>query len=521
MCKQELTVPAFLISWGLALLLGFSAFPTSTFAANGFTLQAIDEKSGSPVPTRVVFQHADGRQRIVRRTLPAGIGFVINGEQMLSLSLGDYQFQMIRGPEYRILTGTFTIDRDASDSHSVALPRMVDMAAEGWWSGDPAVTPSLRTLPLLMQSEDLHFAGYVGTGEQVFVPLDQPLPENGDASLWGPSEIRTDMCANGNGLLLVGIPEAFPIDSSTAPPTVSSSTIRAAAQYDVEGVIVENPFAWDLPIWLASGRVDAIFLQGDWLRLDRSVKRVINGRPPNDPGFSGTLGVGKWAEHIYWQLLNCGLRMAPLGGSGSQLTKHPVGYSRTYVHSPASLDTSPAGTPITSEDWWAGALAGRSTVTNGPLLRPRFGGELPGHVFQARTGEALEFQMELNLATRDPVDYLEVIHNGTIVYNARLDEFAKAGGMIPKLRIEESGWVLVRVVTAHTDHWRAAVSAPWYIEFDGKPRIERAAVQFFQDWLSEREATLGKLPANERAAHAPYIRAAREYWQSLADQAAP
>ena len=56
-------------------------------------------------------------------------------------------------------------------------------------------------------------------------------------------------------------------------------------------------------------------------------------------------------------------------------------------------------------------------------------------------------------------------------YSARLDEFAKAGGMLPPVNAKESGWVTIRVVTLYEDHFRAAMSAPWYIEFEGQPRV--------------------------------------------------
>ena len=72
----------------------------------------------------------------------------------------------------------------------------------------------------------------------------------------------------------------------------------------------------------------------------------------------------------------------------------------------------------------------------------------------------MKLRPELRLAVRDPVDYLDVIHNGEVRYSAKLDEFAKAGGEIPKLEIKESGWVMIRVVTGYEDHLRASFSAP-------------------------------------------------------------
>ena len=103
-------------------------------------------------------------------------------------------------------------------------------------------------------------------------------------------------------------------------------------------------------------------------------------------------------------------------------------------------------------------------------------------------------------------------------YSARLDEFAESGGKIPPVKAEESGWVLVRVVTEFPDHFRAATSAPWYIEFDGGPRITSEAVSFFQRWLADYEQRLRRLPPEHLEPHVPYVRAARNFWQERADR---
>ena len=119
---------------------------------------------------------------------------------------------------------------------------------------------------------------------------------------------------------------------------------------------------------------------------------------------------------------------------------------------------------------------------------------------------------------RDPVEYLEVIHNGKVHYSARLDEFAKAGGMLPPVNAKESGWVTIRVVTLYEDHFRAAMSAPWYIEFEDQPRITRQSVNFFRQWLADYEERLKRLPAAELQRYVPYVRAARKFWERKAGQ---
>ena len=207
---------------------------------------------------------------------------------------------------------------------------------------------------------------------------------------------------------------------------------------------------------------------------------------------------------------------------GDDSGKSPVGYNRLYVAAgPESTDSTSAlhVQSVTSQDeWWESAWLGRSVATNGPILRPKLAGEIPGHVFYGSDQEVLVLQPELNLSVRDPVDYLEVMHNNRVHYSARLDEFAKAGGVIPPIHAKESGWVTIRVVTLFEDHFRAATSAPWYIEFPGGPRVTASSISFFQQWLGEYEQRLRRLPPDEVKRHAPFIRAARQYWSRKIEQ---
>ena len=112
-------------------------------------------------------------------------------------------------------------------------------------------------------------------------------------------------------------------------------------------------------------------------------------------------------------------------------------------------------------------------VTNGPLLRPRVNGELPGHVFQGQPGEVVELTVQLNLSLRDRVDYLEVIQNGKVVHEVRLEEYRDRRGTLPAVRFDKSGWMLVRAVTANPQTFRFASTGPYYVEIGQQPRISR------------------------------------------------
>lgn len=493
------------------------------------TLKIQDEATDQNVISRVEFFRGaapTGRREKpmpIRQTVPAGIGVVVDRSALLELPDGPYRFRIIRGPEYRVISGTFELEKTSLDEKTVALPRMVDMAAEGWLSGDCCAVASSASVALRMASEDLHVAAVLGD-----VPA-KPIPhrDRDDKIEHDPIWIRTD-ATHDRGLVYYGLQE------STAEAVEDASHCFAAlvAAGKTESnpdcrIAIENPFAWELPVWLASGKIDGMFVLGDWLRLDKQVLSVGNGRSIDSFSLGEPTQVGRYAERIYRHALDAGIALAPLAGGGDQSARTPIGYNRLYVTSvPAGDSGSVNGDepdvpqlPQTESQWWNGVWSGTSVATNGPLLRPLVGGKLPGHVFVGRSGEVLRIQPELNLAVRDPVEYLEVLHNNHVHYSARLDEFAKAGGVIPPIMAEESGWVIIRVMTLHENHYRAAITAPWWIEFDGRRRVSPESVAFFRDWLTDFEQRLQRLPADELAGYVPFIRAARRFWDDRAHEA--
>ena len=501
----------------LGLAIAFCSVSVATAAGGVLNLTVHEEASGEPTTTRVEIVRAEkpDHPMPIRKTVSAGVGVVLDRSLELNLPDGGYQFRMIRGPEYRIISGTFALDRTSLDEHNVDLPRMIDMRAKGWTSGDCLVMPSPNSLPLRMVSEDLHVAAIAGQIDA------KPIPrrDRDDPPVIDPMWIREDVRVH-DGLAFYGLGET--VSGAIDGDAIASDWIAAANNSNAK-VVIENPFAWSLPVWLASERIDGLMVLGDWLRLDRKALKVKGGRPTQALIAGTPLSVGRWAEAIYWNVLDAGFRIAPMAGGGDDSAGTPVGYNRMYVADPLEgyegdeqLEARPIGG---GEAWWTAAWSGQSILTNGPMLRPTLGGKIPGHVFTATAGEALQLQPEMRLAVRDPVDYLDVIHNGQVHYSAKLDEFAKGGGVIPPLVIKKSGWVVMRVLTGYEDHYRVAMSAPWYIEFDGQPRITSEAMEFFGKWLVEHETRLKELPRDELARHVPYVKAARAFWKSRAEDA--
>jgi hypothetical protein len=85
---------------------------------------------------------------------------------------------------------------------------------------------------------------------------------------------------------------------------------------------------------------------------------------------------------------------------------------------------------------------------------------------------------------------------------------------LPPIELDGSGWFLVRAVTNNPNFHQFASTGPYYIESDYQPRISRASVTYFLDWL---DAAAEKFGGN--AAVAADIDAARPFWTDLAERA--
>lgn len=545
-----------------ALLSLLSVGPTAWAAEGKWSISAVDESDGAPTLARIeltrpTISRSSGRPAsrikhlrkikplLGRTTVETGFGFVIDDVTRLNLSEGAYEFRVSRGPEYRVMTGHCTIEKTSADEHVFALPRILDMRRQGWTSGDCFVPRSRESLPVRMSAEDLHVAATLAGESSADAPSAQEIAgmraqrqRREQPPLSDPLWIRRDSLAVGGLAFYHATDHEAARSGSDSPGSGADSgdsdldALGRLAQLAAQRrqnpdsssattkVAIEDPFAWPIPIYLASGQVDGYFVLGDWLRLDTSLLQTRTGRPFSVDATRDAKSLGREAEQISWELLDAGFRLAPLAGSGDAGGLHPVGYNRLYVAGDTGDPSMLTTRPVESEDqWWSGAWAGRSFATNGPLLIAHLDGELPGHVFHVASGTPVSLTAQCTLTVQDPVDYLQVIYNGQVHYSAKLDEYAKAGGKIPALQVTRSGWALIRVVTLHDDHFRAATTAPWYFEVDGQRRISRSSIEFFQTWLADYETHLRSQPGADLNAYAPFIRSAREFWESRLDDA--
>jgi hypothetical protein len=494
---------------GIVCVLAMLASPLS---AAELELRVVEDSTGEPTAARVHLKNAQGRTPTVKDAIAWKDHFVFNGKVILDLPPGKYTFEMERGPEYKLRTGDFELKRGDADNKEVRMVRFVDMKKEGWYSGETHIHRRPQDIETLMLAEDLHVAPVITwwndrneyKGKSPPEKLLHKLGEDRYYHLMGGEDER-----GGGALLYFQLEKPLEIAGAMREYPSPVKFLEEAKKSPGVHVDLEKPFWWDAPTWIATGKVDSIGLAHNHMWRDGVMNDEAWGRPRDKTLYPSNSGNGRWSTDIYYRVLNCGLRIPPSAGSASGVLPNPVGYNRVYAY---------CGDDFSYEKWWEGVRAGRVMVTNGPLLRPFCNEQPPGHVFKGEKGQPLELQITANLSTRDPIDYLEVIVNGKPVHEVRLDQLAEARGELPKLKFEESGWFLVRAVTTEPKTYRFASSGPWYVEFDGQPRVSKESAEFFVDWVNQRARNLELADAEQKNEVLEFHRRARDYWKSLADK---
>jgi hypothetical protein len=427
----------------------------------------------------------------------------------LVLTPGAYTYDIERGPEYRMATGSLELATGDSVRLNTALTRIANLAAEGWWSGETHVHRPTNDIQLLMQAEDLHVVPVI-TWWNKQNPWTAQIPDkrlvqfdgNRFYHVMGGEDER-----EGGALLYFHLDEPLPIGNAAREHPSSAKFLADARRHPGVWVDIEKPYWYDVPIWLAAG-VDSVGLACNHMLRDGMYESEAWGRARDAQRLPPPRGNGFYTQEIYYHILNTGLRLPPTAGSASGVMQNPVGYNRVYVHLAGEL---------TWEKWWEGLRAGRCFVSNGPLLRGKAGGQWPGHVF---TGDKpIEIELEAQLAVRDTISAIEIIVNGRVERTVPFEEWQRTG-KLGKLRFAESGWFLVRAIADNPKTFRFASTAPWYLEIGGrKKRVSRASVEYFLDWARERMGRIKVEDPAERQEVLAFHRSAEKFWQDKLNQA--
>jgi len=176
---------------------------------------------------------------------------------------------------------------------------------------------------------------------------------------------------------------------------------------------------------------------------------------------------------FWYRLLNAGVRLPIVGGSGKESNRQVLGSMRTYTLMEPGADTL--------GDWVEQTRRGRTFVTNGPLLDFKVNGHVAGTTLSMST---VAVQARARCLT--PFERFEIVMNGEVV--AEATPSGESAVIEQSITLPEGGWLAARCLGTAS---LFAHTSPVWVEMEGRPRrVDPAAVKTIgkmldtvKDWI--------------------------------------
>ena len=424
------------------------------------------------------------------RFLGGRMHFYCRQEASLELPAGTYELLAWRGPEYRVRRQGFEVKEATALDLDVKLERWTDAWSRGWFSGENHIhanygygawynTPA--SILDLCEGEDLNVCNLVvansdgdGVFDREFFRGQLDASSTSRTLLYWNQEFRSTVWGHMTFANLSQLVEPIftGFKDTTNPwdiPTNADLAGRARAQGGVASYThpannIDDPYrsaysGKGIPVDVALERIDTLDVMG----------------------FGYAASVPLW-----YHVLNCGFRIPAAAGTDcfrNRITSSPPGWGRSYVHLPNGLDY---------KAWIEGQRAGRSFISNGPMLELTVG--------EAALGDTLKLAVPRTVRVRargwsqSPLEKLELIYNGRVVAVGQLSADKSELTMDYELRLDRTGWVAARAsgppVPFFAIGQQQAHTNPVFVELAGSKLDAKADAEFFLAWIDRLEADL-------------------------------
>jgi hypothetical protein len=178
-------------------------------------------------------------------------------------------------------------------------------------------------------------------------------------------------------------------------------------------------------------------------------------------------GIDPYSLADWYRYLNCGYKLAAVGGTDKMSADTAVGAVRTYAH-------LAEGQPFTYAGWMEAVRRAETFVTYGPLLEFKVAGKPMGsRIALNGTGGTLDVSWTVASA-HIPITRVELVVNGEIHESCPLPPEGGSGSW--SLKVERSAWaaLLVRSQVPHHNEMIGAHSSPVMIDVEGSPLLAAA-----------------------------------------------
>jgi len=505
----------------LASLMLLGSFAPRACAAVTAVLQCsiVDAAQGAAMPARCRVIDGTGSNRypppgVSLYHTAAGGYFYASGSFSVVVPVGSVVVHAAHGFEYREFVDTMSVQGDTAIV--VSLERFVAMDGLGWYGGDSHVHINHAGGYYVLDPEDACRMGraeglsVVNCLDNAYHFLGAPDPSSTpDCIVYMAEEMRSSSYGHVDLLGISSVIEPFspawwPLLSDVADSVHGSPGALIISAHPVPSYDFFEVETWpgsgiarELPVDCITGRIDAM----DVL----SYSNCVSGNAELD---------------LWYRLLNCGFRLPASAGTDAavnRLDSNPPGGFRVYVRVP--------GGALEYGAWLENLAAGRSFITNGPLITHfEINGHSPGDSCRfAQPGALLAGTVSVRCAS--PFDLVEIVANGAPVLTFPLQPARSAFDTSFTLPITESLWIAARVHGVKRSwmpvgSYLFAHTSPVYCAVAGRRIVNRDDAAYFVQWIENLEALVQMKgewtdPAQPLRVLGDFA-AAREYYEALA-----
>jgi hypothetical protein len=413
----------------------------------------------------------------------------IDGVCEVRLPPGPVRVEVSKGPEYLPLCREVVLG-PGKIAIRLTIERALDWRSRGWYSGDSRV-----------QEMSPHAARLEGAAEGLDVvnllAHERPLHNN------QPAAFVNLLAFSGTQSALEGSPCVVVNTCNT------HSVLGTVALLNSHRVVYPLRFGppdglddWSISDWCDQcHRKKGLVVWPDLPRMTKehpqgeALAAVLLGKIDAFEVCRLTHSLPDW-----YRLLACGLRLPLMGASGKNSNAVVLGALRTYAHLEPNQDFSYGA-------WIESVRAGRTFVTDGPLLSLTVNGQEPGSVLELpNEGQTVHVRAEAQGVT--PFSRLEFVYSGTVVAASSTDSEHRTAALEADVTMDGSGWLAARCVSdgstirAHT--------SPVCVRIEGRPL--RPDAETMAPLLTVLDATLAWV---QREARCPKEQQREQLMQTL------
>ncbi|MHC4993502.1 MAG: CehA/McbA family metallohydrolase [Planctomycetota bacterium] len=448
--------------------------------------------SGAPTTASVSVKSMDGARYSPPGTLyreQAGVyHYYAHGQTVIEAPAGRYEIAVRRGPEYRPYSKTVDVVASQTTQTDASLERWTHPAQDGWYSGENHIHANYgygswyNTPPDVLDQcdgENLNVCNVMvansdtdGVYDRLFFTGAPDRLSSDQTILYWNQEFRSTFWGHMTLINLEQLVEPIftGFEGTTNPYDVPTNSDIAESTHHQQGLVSYthpasnpddmylNPYtARGVPVDAALGNIDAMDVMG------------------------GGYLVG---TQLWYKLLNCGFRLSAAAGTDcflNRVSSRAPGWGRCYVKVDGPLDY---------RAWVEGLRAGRSFVSNGPILDMSVNGQPIGDTIEMT--QPGKVRVRAQAKSYYPVDTIEVIHNGRVAASAKATDTGRTATIDQEVEVHTTGWIAVRVIGNQRPPYMpfpklVAHASPVYINMPGKLQNAREDARYFLDWIDRHE----------------------------------